>query len=89
MADDYQWQEGLLQGEASPNCLQESYSKWRTRITYAPAAGNWSASLYGNNITDEEILLGCSGTRTGTYRWYHQPPAQWGAEFTMRFGDRS
>jgi iron complex outermembrane receptor protein len=86
MADDYQWQEGLVQGEASPNCLQESYSKWRTRITYAPSAGNWSASLYGNNITDEEIKNLCGPGRTGVYRWLLEPPAWWGAEFTMRFG---
>ena len=86
MADDYQWQEGLLRGEASRNCLQDSYAKWRTRITYEPSAGNWQASLYGNNITDERIINLCGPGNTGVYRWLLEPPAWWGAEFTMRFG---
>ena len=86
MAGEYQWQEGLVQGEASPNCLQDSYAKFRTRVTYAPSAGNWQASVYGSNITDERILNLCGPGRTGVYRWMYEAPAWWGAEFTMRFG---
>jgi len=99
MQDDYEWlgeypngapagrdSAVLLDGDASALCHQDSYAKFRARLTYEPAGGAWQASLFGYNITDEEILLGCGATRTGTYRWYHQPPAQWGAEFRMNFG---
>jgi len=77
------------EGYQSQLCHQDSYSKLRARLTYEPEDRGWMVAVWGNNITDEEILLGCGATRTGTYRWYHQPPAQWGAEFTMRFGNRS
>jgi iron complex outermembrane receptor protein len=76
----------LPDGAQSALCHQDSYAKWRARLTYEPAGGAWQASLFGYNITDEEILLGCGATRSGTYRWYHQAPAQWGAEFRMNFG---
>ena len=101
MQDDYEWMSAypttpagrdsatLLEGDVSALCHQDSYAKWRTRITYEPQDGKWQASLYGYNITDEEILAGCGATRTGTYRWYHQAPSQWGAEFTMHFGERN
>jgi outer membrane receptor protein involved in Fe transport len=93
MQDDYEWLGSfpsggtLAENDSSTLCHQDSYAKWRARLTYEPAGGAWQAALFGYNITDEEILLGCGGTRTGTYRWYHQAPAQWGAEFTMRFGN--
>ena len=84
--EGYEWNNGLDVGQRSPNCHQDSYSKWRFRTTYEPEAANWQASLYGYNITDERILYRCGGGRSGSYKTLYQAPAQWGAEFTMRFG---
>jgi iron complex outermembrane receptor protein len=86
MQDDYEWQSNLV-GERSTNCHQDSYSKWRLRATYEPADGNWQASVFGYNITDELILAGCGNARSGAMRWFHERPAWWGAEVTFRFGN--
>jgi outer membrane receptor protein involved in Fe transport len=83
--DDYEWGTDVP-GDVSPNCHQDSYAKWRFRTTYVPQVGNWQASLFGYNITDEEILYRCGGNRGGSYKTLHQAPSQWGAEFTMNFG---
>jgi hypothetical protein len=86
MQDGIEWFSGLNNDERSPHCYQDSYSKWRARVTYEPADGGWQAALFGYNITDEEILYRCASIRSGSYgRWY-EAPAIWGAEFTMRFG---
>jgi iron complex outermembrane receptor protein len=82
-----EWWPGLEEGERSDLCYQDSFAKWRTRLTYEPANANWQASLYGSNITDEEILFRCQENRSGMIgRWY-QAPSQWGVEFHMRFGN--
>ena len=83
---DFEWLSGLDVGERSPHCHQDSYAKWRARMTYEPSDGSWQAAFYGYNITDERILLRCGNNRGGTYKTLHQAPALWGAEFTMRFG---
>jgi outer membrane receptor protein involved in Fe transport len=81
-----EWWSGLAEGERSDGCYQDSFSKWRTRLTYEPADAGWQASLYGYNITDEEILFRCDEIRSGAIgRWY-QAPSQYGIEFQMRFG---
>jgi len=73
--------------DAPPSaCYQGSYSKIGARVTYVPNAGNWRASLFGNNITDEEILEGCTDSR-GVYRYRHERPAYWGLEFTAQWGE--
>jgi iron complex outermembrane receptor protein len=85
-----EWKSGLNEGSkssATMGCYQESFAKWRTRVTYIPGQGDWRASLYGNNITDEEILFECTGTRSGGMRQMYEAPAMWGADFTMNFGE--
>jgi hypothetical protein len=84
--DDFEWRSGLNEGEQHSLCHQDSYAKWRARVTYEPPAGSWQASLFGYNITDEEILIRCAPLRSGAWGTWYQAPAQWGAEFTMRFG---
>ena len=86
MQAGYEWWSGLAPGEKSPICYQDSYNKFRVRVAYEPADSNWQAALFGYNITDEEILIQCGEIRSGTYRTIYEPPSQWGAEFTMRFG---
>jgi outer membrane receptor protein involved in Fe transport len=86
LQDDYEYWSGLAPGEESPVCHQDSYSKFRARLTYEPAEANWQAALFGYNITDEEILIVCGEIRSGALRRVYEAPSQWGAEFTMRFG---
>ena len=85
---EYDWDAELVT-DAPSICNQDSYSKLRARLTYEPAAGNWEASLFGNNINDEDILTGCSGTGGGTGVMQRQlaPPAAWGLEFNYRWGE--
>jgi iron complex outermembrane receptor protein len=66
-------------------CLQPQYTKVGARVTYVPAAGNWQASVFGQNITDEKILESCSAGRAAWY-YRHERPAYWGVEFVSRFG---
>ena len=84
---DFEWRSGIDVGEADhPICHQPSYEKWRLRASYVPAEGNWQASIFGYNLTDEEILFRCAPIRSGSYGAFYEAPSQWGAEFTMRFG---
>ena len=87
MQADFEWRDGLEEGQRHSLCHQDSYAKWRTRVTYEPPTGSWQASLFGYNITNEEILYRCAPLRSGAWGTWYQAPAQWGAEFTMRFGD--
>ena len=84
--EGFEWRSGLDVGQRSTNCHQDSYAKFRLRATYEPESANWQASLFGYNITDERILYRCGNGRSGSYKTLYQAPAQWGAEFTMRFG---
>jgi iron complex outermembrane recepter protein len=84
-----EYQSGLNEGEqssATRGCYQDSLAKFRVRATYLPAAGNWKASLWGNNVTDESVMYECTGTRSGAMRYMYEAPAMWGADFTMNFG---
>jgi iron complex outermembrane receptor protein len=82
--DDYDWN-SAARGAPPSLCNQESYTKVGARVTYVPPAGNWRAALFGNNITDEEILETCTSSRD-VYRYRHERGAYWGAEFTMDWG---
>jgi len=67
-------------------CQQDSYSKLRARLTYEPAGGNYGVSLYGRNISDQEIISACG------YSWGFavktlEAPAMWGLEFNARWGN--
>ena len=81
---EYDW--GASVEAAPPSvCNQPSFQRVGARVTYMPAAGNWRASLIGNNITDERIFEFCGDSR-GVYRYRHERPAYWGLEFTADFG---
>jgi outer membrane receptor protein involved in Fe transport len=69
-------------------CYQDSYTKFRARVTYEPANANWQASIYGQNIGDERYLERCNdGRRSGAYDFRYGRPAWYGAEFVYRFGN--
>jgi len=82
---EYEWQDGLDRDSPPTFCFEGDYAKWRTRLTYEPAAGNYEVSLYGNNINDERIYEFCNEFR-GLYRYRHAQPASWGVEFAARWG---
>lgn len=83
---EYEWLDGLDRDSPPSFCFEGDYAKWRTRITYEPAAGNYQIVLYGNNVTDELIFEQCREFR-GLYLYRHAPPAAWGIEFSARWGD--
>ena len=68
-------------------CYQDSYSKFRARLTYQPASNAWEASLFGQNIADERYFTFCDTSRTGIYDYRYAAPDQWGLEFVARFGN--
>lgn len=74
-----------VDGQPATVCNQSSYSKVNARVTYLPAVGNWRASLFGSNITDELIYEFCGDSR-GVYRYRHARPAYWGIEFSADWG---
>ncbi|HSG64418.1 MAG TPA: TonB-dependent receptor, partial [Gammaproteobacteria bacterium] len=84
--DEYDFGQEVV-GQNSTQCLQDGYSKWRVRATYEPPAGNWEASLFGYNITDERIINLCGAGRSGVWEVGYAAPDTWGVEFTARFGN--
>jgi iron complex outermembrane receptor protein len=66
-------------------CTQDAYTKLGARLTYEPAAANWRASIYGENLTDEVIFESCGQSR-GIWRYRHERPRWYGIEFSTRFG---
>jgi iron complex outermembrane receptor protein len=84
--DEYDWDQQTV-GQNSSQCLQDSFSKWRVRATYEPPQGNWQASLFGYNITDERIINLCGAGRSGVWEVGYAAPDTWGIEFSARFGN--
>ena len=79
---------GPLQGpgRAFEFCEREhNYTKWRARVTYEPASGDYQISLFGNNISDELIFETCGNGR-GIFEYRYERPASWGVEFSARWG---
>lgn len=69
-------------------CFTPAYSKLRARATYSPPEGNWTASLFGQNITDtryNEWCGGATGNRSGVYFYRYGRPDTWGLEFNYRW----
>jgi iron complex outermembrane receptor protein len=56
---DYGWKDdaNLVEVDGA-NIVQESYGLLSANITYKPIDASWSVSVFGNNLTDEEYLLG-------------------------------
>jgi iron complex outermembrane receptor protein len=85
----YEWLagSGITTDDPHSYCYQDSYSKFRTRITYVPAVGSWEASLFGYNITDERYYDECDTGRAGVFDYRYGAPDQWGLEFIARWGE--
>ncbi len=64
----------------------DAYTILDARLTYAPPHGDWEASLWGKNITDEEVVAGTFGVAlTRTIGATYLPPRTWGARVSYRF----
>ena len=84
---EYEWEPDRLENAPRTPCFQDSYERFRARVTYTPAAANWDVSLFGNNITDERYLTFCEhGNGAGVGIHAYGRPDWWGAEFAYRWG---
>ncbi len=45
--------------------VQDAYTLLNANATYRPASGNWSVSLWGKNLTDEQELADASFSANG------------------------
>jgi len=68
-------------------CMQDAYLKLRGRVTYLPADGNWQASLYGSNLTDEVYFEICGKGRAGVMDYRYGDPKTVGLEFQYFWGE--
>ena len=62
----------------------DSYGLLSARISYVPNSGNWSASIWGNNLTDEEYFNEVTANGfalTGSYA----PPITYGIDLSYMF----
>jgi iron complex outermembrane receptor protein len=84
-SDGIEYLSGRLKSQGDSYCYQDAFTRVGARLTYVPPAGNWQASLFGQNITDEEIFERCGESR-GVYNYRHERPAYWGVEFQARWG---
>jgi len=84
---EYEWEPDISKDAPPTPCFQDSYTRFRGRVTYVPAAGNWDLSVFGDNIADERYLTFCEGGNGfgGKITAYGRPD-WWGAEFTYRWG---
>ena len=85
--DDYDFGRGLELDSPPSACNQKAYTKVGARVSYTPAAGNWRATLFGNNITDELYLEQCRGAFNTAWNYRNARPAYWGLEFTANWGE--
>jgi len=84
---EYDFKKSLEEGGTASVCNQDSYSKFRARLTYEAPNDAWQASLFGENITDERYFSYCDNSRSGTFDYHYGMPESWGLEFVMSFGD--
>ena len=85
--DDYDFVGGLdTSTDEKSYCFQPAYAKFRARATYMPAEGNWQASLFGSNISDERYFDWCGNGRAGAMFTRFGAPAMWGLEFMYNWG---
>ena len=79
----YSWQDKLPWQPANVN-FEDSYGLLDGRITFAPPSAQWSASIWGKNITDELYrtnIIPFFGEEVSLYG----PPATYGVEFRYAF----
>ena len=84
---EYEWlASDTLVSDPPSFCNQDSYARFGLRASYIPPTGNWEASIFGDNISDERYFAYCDSSRTGIYDHADGRPSWWGAEFVYRWG---
>ena len=79
--DDY-----FRQVVSTPSDHTESYNLLGARATWLPNAGNWEVSIWGENLTDEDIIMfGLDSPAIGQLLRNYAPPRTYGGTVTFRF----
>ncbi len=79
--------EQIIGFERLPTQIEDSYVMADLSFTLAPEEGGWYVTLYGNNITDEDVRgsSGFAATPGSLVTSTYTPPATYGARFGLEF----
>lgn len=65
---------------------EDSYTLYNGRITLAPNSGRWEVSIWGNNLSDEEVITyAFGGVDFGNVAASGGPPRMYGGTLTFNF----
>ncbi|MEX2124195.1 MAG: TonB-dependent receptor [Woeseia sp.] len=72
-----------------PELRQDAFSLFDAFLTYVSTQGNWEASVFGKNITDEIYIVSgfANGLTQGRTTANLGRPRVWGLSFKYRFGE--
>lgn len=70
---------------ASKRLVQNGYGLWSARATLLAANDDWSFSIWGNNITDEDDYFMDIVADSAGIRGSHGAPRTWGLDVAYRF----
>lgn len=65
--------------------LEESYSNLSARVSLESVTGDWSVSVWGKNLTDEEHLINMDAVVIGTVAGIRAAPRTYGIDFSYNF----
>jgi iron complex outermembrane recepter protein len=95
-AGNYGWRDEYVRDAANQRVpvddngnyeFESAYGIFNSRVVFTPSDGNWTATLWGTNLTDEQYVNGGFDARTV---WGYDfsvigPPREVGVSFTMSF----
>jgi iron complex outermembrane receptor protein len=72
-----------------PELQQDAFSLFDAFLTYVSPQGNWEASVFGKNISDEIYIVSgfANGLTQGRTTANLGRPREWGLSFKYRFGE--
>jgi len=84
---DYNWTDERVGSITDPNRVVEDYQLLNLRAGWNSASDRYSAALWVQNATDEEIAgqYGGTGSAIGASPAWRYMPRMYGADFTVRF----
>ena len=80
---DYQFD--FIAHPSSERLRQEGYGLLNARASYVSADQRWAASVWGNNLTNEDDYFADIVANTAGIRGSHGAPRTWGVELSYRF----
>ena len=69
----------------NPDFYRDSVTIMNTHISFYDTDERYKVTLYGRNLTDEEVISGAVATGTNPITRYYQPPREAGVEFIFNF----